>query len=79
MSELARLHSKPSPQETTPEKHLLLLPSGLLLAGNEAWPQIHLAFVLGQCCGYGGSVQQGGSEHSPRDPGHMTFVLRKLK
>lgn len=42
MSELARLNSKPSPQETTPEKPLFLLPSGLLLAGDEAWPQIHL-------------------------------------
>lgn len=53
MSELARLNSKPSPQETTPEKPLFLLPSGLLLAGDEAWPQIHLHGVISgcACCG----------------------------
>lgn len=43
MSKLARLHSKTSRQQTTQEKHLLHLlplPSGFLLAGDEAWPQI---------------------------------------
>lgn len=42
MSKLAGLHSKTSPQQTAQEKHLLPLLSGLLLAGDEAWPQIDL-------------------------------------
>lgn len=66
MSELARLNSKPSPQETTPEKPLFLLPSGLLLAGDEAWPQIHLHLfwdsagsMVGVCSRVGVSMVQG--------------------